>query len=76
VFLFDVDNTLIDNDRVQDHLSEHLSGNYGATACESRRAEPSRHHNGECKPWHAMQCTARAGAVPRILLRIQTMSLS
>jgi len=24
VFLFDVDNTLLDNDRVQDHLKEHL----------------------------------------------------
>jgi hypothetical protein len=32
VFLFDVDNTLIDNDRVQDHLSEHLAENYGAAA--------------------------------------------
>jgi FMN phosphatase YigB (HAD superfamily) len=32
VFLFDVDNTLIDNDRVQAHLSEHLDENYGAAA--------------------------------------------
>jgi hypothetical protein len=32
VFLFDVDNTLIDNDRVQAHLSEHLAENYGALA--------------------------------------------
>jgi FMN phosphatase YigB (HAD superfamily) len=32
VFLFDVDNTLIDNDRVQAHLSEHLEKTYGATA--------------------------------------------
>jgi FMN phosphatase YigB (HAD superfamily) len=32
VFLFDVDNTLIDNDRVQEHLSEHLAENYGAAA--------------------------------------------
>ncbi len=32
VFLFDVDNTLIDNDRVQAHLSEHLIENYGAAA--------------------------------------------
>ena len=32
VFLFDVDNTLIDNDRVQAHLSEHLAENYGAAA--------------------------------------------
>jgi FMN phosphatase YigB (HAD superfamily) len=30
VFLFDVDNTLIDNDRVQAHLSEHLEHTYGA----------------------------------------------
>ena len=32
VFLFDVDNTLLDNDRVQDELSEHLAQNYGAAA--------------------------------------------
>ena len=31
VFLFDVDNTLVDNDRVQAHLSEHLEQTYGAT---------------------------------------------
>ena len=30
VFLFDVDNTLIDNDRVQAQLSEHLEQTYGA----------------------------------------------
>ena len=30
VILFDVDNTLIDNDRVQAHLSEHLEQTYGA----------------------------------------------
>src|SRR6266567_4732054 len=30
VFLFDVDNTLSDNDRVQAHLSEHLEQTYGA----------------------------------------------
>src|SRR5262249_50394521 len=29
VFLFDVDNTLLDNDRVQGHLSEHLEQTYG-----------------------------------------------
>ena len=29
VFLFDVDNTLIDNDRVQAHLKEHLEQTYG-----------------------------------------------
>src|SRR5215471_17833019 len=32
VFLFDVDNTLLDNDRVQDHLREHLEQAYGAAA--------------------------------------------
>jgi hypothetical protein len=32
VFLFDVDNTLIDNDRVQAHLSEHLEQTYGNAA--------------------------------------------
>jgi FMN phosphatase YigB (HAD superfamily) len=32
VFLFDVDNTLLDNDRVQSDLSEHLAANYGAAA--------------------------------------------
>jgi hypothetical protein len=30
VFLFDVDNTLLDNDRIQEHLREHLAENYGA----------------------------------------------
>jgi hypothetical protein len=30
VFLFDVDNTLLDNDRVQADLREHLERNYGA----------------------------------------------
>ena len=30
VFLFDVDNTLLDNDRVQADLSEHLARTYGA----------------------------------------------
>jgi FMN phosphatase YigB (HAD superfamily) len=34
VFLFDVDNTLIDNDRVQAHLSEHLSQPHGNAARE------------------------------------------
>jgi FMN phosphatase YigB (HAD superfamily) len=29
VFLFDVDNTLLDNDRVQAHLKEHLAQTYG-----------------------------------------------
>jgi hypothetical protein len=32
VFLFDVDNTLLDNDCVQAHLSKHLGENYGAAA--------------------------------------------
>jgi FMN phosphatase YigB (HAD superfamily) len=32
VFLFDVDNTLLDNDRVQAHLSQHLAENYGMAA--------------------------------------------
>jgi hypothetical protein len=32
VFLFDVDNTLIDNDRVQADLKEHLAESYGAAA--------------------------------------------
>ena len=30
VVLFDVDNTLVDNDRVQAHLKEHLAQTYGA----------------------------------------------
>ncbi len=29
VFLFDVDNTLLDNDRIQAHMSEHLAEQYG-----------------------------------------------
>jgi FMN phosphatase YigB (HAD superfamily) len=33
VFLFDVDNTLLDNDRVQADLADHLTGSYGADAC-------------------------------------------
>ena len=32
VFLFDVDNTLIDNDRVQADLKEHLEQTYGVVA--------------------------------------------
>src|SRR5262249_27314941 len=32
VFLFDVDNTLLDNDSVQSHLKEHLANAYGALA--------------------------------------------
>src|SRR5215467_3650988 len=34
VFLFDVDNTLLDNDSVQSHLKEHLANAYGASARE------------------------------------------
>ncbi len=34
VVLFDVDNTLLDNDRVQADLSEHLARTYGASARE------------------------------------------
>jgi FMN phosphatase YigB (HAD superfamily) len=30
IFLFDVDNTLVDNDRVQADLKEHLAATYGA----------------------------------------------
>jgi len=38
-FLFDVDNALLDNDRVQEHLSEHLAENYGVAA-RDRYFEP------------------------------------
>jgi FMN phosphatase YigB (HAD superfamily) len=34
VFLFDVDNTLLDNDRVQQDLREHLEASYGRAARE------------------------------------------
>jgi len=34
VFLFDVDNTLIDNDRIQDDLRAHLDASYGREARE------------------------------------------
>lgn len=34
VFLFDVDNTLLDNDRVQADLKHHLTATYGSEACE------------------------------------------
>jgi FMN phosphatase YigB (HAD superfamily) len=34
VFLFDVDNTLLDNDRFQKELGEHLQLKYGDRACE------------------------------------------
>jgi FMN phosphatase YigB (HAD superfamily) len=33
VFLFDVDNTLLDNDRVQADLADHWTESYGAHAC-------------------------------------------
>jgi FMN phosphatase YigB (HAD superfamily) len=32
VFLFDIDNTLLDNDTVQSHLKAHLAQAYGASA--------------------------------------------
>jgi FMN phosphatase YigB (HAD superfamily) len=32
LFLFDVDNTLLDNDSVQNHLKEHLADSYGPSA--------------------------------------------
>jgi FMN phosphatase YigB (HAD superfamily) len=34
VFLFDVDNTLLDNDRVQSDLRDYLETNFGAEACD------------------------------------------
>lgn len=34
VFLFDVDNTLLDNDYVQGDLRAHLEDSYGAAACD------------------------------------------
>ena len=34
VFLFDVDNTLLDNDRIQDELRQHLRQTYGDRACD------------------------------------------
>jgi hypothetical protein len=34
VFLFDVDNTLLDNDRFQADLRAHLTDNFGTAACE------------------------------------------
>jgi len=34
VILFDVDNTLLDNDRIQEELREHLRQTYGDRACE------------------------------------------
>ena len=33
-FLFDVDNTLLDNDRVQADLAAHLTESYGVDACK------------------------------------------
>jgi hypothetical protein len=46
VFLFDVDNTLIDNDRVQAHLKEHLAQTYG-TATRDRYWEILEELRGE-----------------------------
>ncbi len=34
VFLFDVDNTLLDNDAIQNDLGEHLRGEFGEASCE------------------------------------------
>jgi FMN phosphatase YigB (HAD superfamily) len=34
VFLLDVDNTLLDNDHVQNDLRDHLAGEYGQEACD------------------------------------------
>jgi FMN phosphatase YigB (HAD superfamily) len=34
VFLFDVDNTLLDNDAIQNDLGEHLQREFGAASCE------------------------------------------
>ena len=34
VFLFDVDNTLLDNDRVQADMAAYLTGAFGADACK------------------------------------------
>ena len=34
VFLFDVDNTLLDNDTVQSDLRDHLAANFGVHACD------------------------------------------
>lgn len=34
VFLIDVDNTLLDNDRIQEDLKDHLEHAYGRVACE------------------------------------------
>ncbi len=46
VFLFDVDNTLIDNDQVQQDLSDHLNAEYGADVRDRYwaivRADPLR----------------------------------
>src|SRR6516225_9501790 len=48
VFLFDVDNTLLDNDRVQADLADHLTESYGADACNRYWAifEEVRHELG------------------------------
>jgi hypothetical protein len=34
VFLVDVDNTLLDNDRIQQDLKDHLEYAFGLAACE------------------------------------------
>jgi FMN phosphatase YigB (HAD superfamily) len=47
VFLFDVDNTLVDNDQVQHDLSDHLQENYGDRA-RDRYWEIFEGLRGEC----------------------------
>jgi len=38
VFLFDVDNTLLDNGQIQADLKTHLTAEYGLEACDRYRA--------------------------------------
>src|SRR3984885_15362191 len=34
IFLFDVDNTLLDNDRIEADIDQHLEGRYGKAGCD------------------------------------------
>jgi FMN phosphatase YigB (HAD superfamily) len=34
VFLFDVDNTLLDNDRIEADIGAHVEGQFGSSGCE------------------------------------------
>lgn len=43
VFLFDLDDTLIDNDRIQEDVRRHLQKEYGS-ALESRHPSAGGHH--------------------------------